>query len=92
MSKCSIAHPKIALWRNISSGHSQNLGGMFLRYWLCTPFNKKLAEQPLLKARNLRQNLKMDGGSFGCGQSGELDHYEEAALERERERKDEMQR
>ena len=58
---------------------------MFLRYWLCTPFNKKLAEQPLLKARNLRQNLKMDGGSFGCGQSGELDHYEEAARERKRD-------
>ena len=29
-SKCSAAHPKTALWRNISASHSQNLTGMFL--------------------------------------------------------------
>ena len=30
LSKCSTAHPKIALWSNISS--SRNLDGMFLHY------------------------------------------------------------
>ena len=29
-SKFSAVHPKIALWRNISTSHSRNLAGMFL--------------------------------------------------------------
>ena len=32
LSKCSAAHPKIALWSNISACHSQNPSGMFLQY------------------------------------------------------------
>ena len=31
-SKCSAEHPKIALWRNISASHSQNLAWMILHY------------------------------------------------------------
>ena len=32
LSKCSAAHPKIALWHNISASYSPNLAGMFLHY------------------------------------------------------------
>ena len=32
LSKCSSAHPKISLWRNLSASLSRNLTGMFLNY------------------------------------------------------------
>ena len=32
LSKCSAAHPIIALGRDISASHSQDLAGMFLHY------------------------------------------------------------
>ena len=32
LAKYSAAHPKIALWRNISASHYQNLAAMFLHY------------------------------------------------------------
>ena len=57
---------------------------------MSTPFNNKHAERSSQKSRNLWPILEVDGGSFGCGQSEELDHYEEAAREGEGER--EMQR
>ena len=34
LSKYSAAHPKKALWHNISASHSRNLAGMFLHYSL----------------------------------------------------------
>ena len=54
---------------------------------MSTPFNNKHAEQSSQKSRNLWPILEVDGGSFGCGQSEELDHYEEAAREGDRGRK-----
>ena len=73
LSKCSAAHPKIALSHNISVRHSRNLAGMFLHYSvhkLC-PTVHTFASSPQVSATHQRLVLELSdlhAESTDCGE------------------------
>ena len=62
-SKCSAAHPNIAIWGNMSVIHKQNLAGMFLKtlYTVAHLYGTQIHGQPVLKVGLFRGSARLKG-------------------------------